>query len=257
MLRPYERIKNRLIKRLWGLRGIIIIRIMLLRSIPSELVKWGSDILNLILPCVCVTCEGPVLSGKGFFCDKCRGKLMSLRLFRYQNQLRYNLPNVYYLYHYHPHDNIDMGNAVRTLKYKGYTGLASEIAGLLSTKLEDLLLLNEADIVTSVPLHPVRRRERGYNQSELIARSLAKALTIPYIDLIRRIKNTRSQAELKSEEREYNVKAAFKLKEWVDIRDKTVIILDDQVTTGATIDQAAEPMYYGGAAQVIGLSVTH
>lgn len=218
----------------------------------------SSAILDLIMPRACVTCGGRVGESSGkFICSRCRRILMARKIGRFRTSRRHNLSAVYYLYHYHPYNKLDMGSAIRVLKYQGYPMLGEELAEILAEKIMEIPIFEEADCITAVPLHRVRQRERGYNQSELIARHLAEIISIPYLSLLRRVKNTKSQAELSPEEREYNVKAAFTLEPGDDIAHCTIILLDDQVTTGATIDQAAKPLYYGYADQVLGLSITH
>ena len=92
------------------------------------------------------------------------------------------------------------------------------------------------DIIIPVPIHKKRMRKRGYNQSELIAKELAKKAEIKcYTDVLLKIKNNKMQSTLNKKEREENTKNVYKLKNEEKIYNKKVLIFDDIYTTGATI----------------------
>ena len=92
------------------------------------------------------------------------------------------------------------------------------------------------DIIIPVPIHKKRMKKRGYNQSELIAKELAKRIGVKcYTDILLKIKNNKMQSTLSKKEREENTKNVYKLKNAEKIYNKKVIILDDIYTTGATI----------------------
>jgi len=95
--------------------------------------------------------------------------------------------------------------------------------------------LPPVDALVPVPLHPARQRERGFNQSEHLARILGTALNVPLAeDVIRRVRNTPSQTDLGREQRQHNVRQAFK----ADASQQTggrVLLVDDVLTTGSTL----------------------
>ncbi|MBR4079181.1 MAG: ComF family protein, partial [Christensenellaceae bacterium] len=107
------------------------------------------------------------------------------------------------------------------------------------------------DIITCVPLHPIRRRERGYNQSELIAKRLSELTSIPYSPLLIKIRNTPPQSTLKSHaERLDNIHGAFQLKDDPDLSGKHILLADDVFTTGATAEECTALLKSAGAASV-------
>jgi ComF family protein len=117
-----------------------------------------------------------------------------------------------------------------------------------------------SDYLVPVPLHVVRKRERGYNQSQVLVRELCYSLNINQLPSgLVRTRNTRSQTELTWEERLDNVRNAFTLKnieEFSDkIKDKTVLLVDDVFTTGATLDTCAGVLMSGGVKEVHCLTV--
>lgn len=112
-----------------------------------------------------------------------------------------------------------------------------------------------ADALVPVPLHRERRRKRGFNQAELVARGLGRELGIPVrTDLLFRVKRTRPQKDLTDRERRSNLKNAFQSGK-NDVRLERVILIDDIYTTGSTIDAAASVLLGNGVENVYFLSI--
>jgi competence protein ComFC len=113
-----------------------------------------------------------------------------------------------------------------------------------------------ADIVVPVPLHRVRERERGFNQAELIAREVAKRLRLPLKPvLLTRTKARPDKHILSFDERWRIVRGAFATRPGSQVDNKRVLLLDDVMTTGATLDACAKALLEAGAKSVIGLTV--
>lgn len=143
--------------------------------------------------------------------------------------------------------------AIHQLKYRNVRVLARPLAGLLS----EYFALNPlpAEVLVPVPLHRKRLRERGYNQSRLLADELGKLVALPVADdwLVRQL-DTGSQARTSSvDERRRNVAGAFA----VDgrVRGKQILLIDDVSTSGSTLDACAAALKASGAASVWGLVV--
>jgi ComF family protein len=126
----------------------------------------------------------------------------------------------------------------------------------LAKPLGDILLqvkneIGPADIVIPIPLHPKRLRERQFNQSALLAMSFSKAIHTPLsTGILRRIKNTPAQAGLGRSERLANQKDAFGMKNSCQIKGKQILLVDDVITTTATVLQATRILMAGGARSV-------
>src|SRR5262249_59116471 len=106
--------------------------------------------------------------------------------------------------------------------------------------------------VVPVPLHWLRRWQRGYNQSEAIARTLARALGVPcQPHVVRRVRRTLTQANLSLTARRENMRGAFEPRRGAALRGKTVLLVDDVMTTGSTVHEAAPALKKGGAGRVI------
>jgi len=113
-----------------------------------------------------------------------------------------------------------------------------------------------ADFIIPIPLFTLKRVERGYNQSFYIAKGLSKETKIPIKNnLVKRTKNTISQTTLSFAERKENLNEAFILNKIGKVQDKRVIILDDIITTGATVSELAKTLKNYGALKVFTISV--
>jgi competence protein ComFC len=144
--------------------------------------------------------------------------------------------------------------AVHELKYSNLRALA----GLLAQLLDDYLVSNPVpgEVLVPVPLHRKRLRERGYNQSRLLAQELSKLANLPVVDdrLIRE-RHSPPQARTSTvEERRSNVADAFSCRDR-RLEDKQVLLIDDVSTSGATLDACARAIKEAGAASVWGLAL--
>ncbi len=147
-----------------------------------------------------------------------------------------------------------MRQAIHQLKYQNLRALAAPLAQML----QDYLIDNPvpAEVLVPVPLHPKRLRERGYNQSSLMARELGKLTNLAVIDgcLIRQ-RHAPPQARTSNvDERRSNIAGAFTCCDQ-RLRDKRVLLIDDVSTSGATLDACAAAVKAAGAASVWGLVV--
>lgn len=107
------------------------------------------------------------------------------------------------------------------------------------------------DIILPVPLHISRRRKRGYNQSELLANMVSTFLALPvYTKLLVKTRNTPAQSGLKKRERSENLKGSFSVQDRPFLMEKSVLLVDDVMTTGATLEECASTLIKAGASSV-------
>jgi len=144
--------------------------------------------------------------------------------------------------------------AIHQLKYRNLRAIVPCLAELLADYLRSNPLPGEA--LVSVPLHPRRLRERGYNQSSLLARELAKRIELlVFEDCLIRVKQARPQARATDvEERRRNVAHAFVCRE-EKVEGKQIILIDDVCTSGATLESCAAALKSKGAVSVWGLTL--
>ena len=140
---------------------------------------------------------------------------------------------------------------VHKIKYASAAYLAPYMAAYMVDRyLQDPI---EVDYVTAVPLHKSRQRARGYNQSALIATAFSQKLHIPYVQSVLKCKKTPPQTRLGREERKLNLKGAFTA-DRDQVRGKRILVIDDVLTTGQTMDEVAHTLKKAGAVHVYGLT---
>lgn len=195
--------------------------------------------IPLIRQPVCFKCGQPLESDRSEYCMDCIRKRHS-----------YTRGRAVYVYQ----------GAVKTSLYRFKYGGRREYAVCYARQAADSYggwirdLAPEA--VIPVPLHPKRRRKRGYNQAELFARALGEELGIPVRnDLIRRSVNTRPQKELNDVQRKKNLKKAFTITENI-VQLKKVLLVDDIYTTGSTVDAVSALLHTAGVQQIYVLCIS-
>ncbi len=131
-------------------------------------------------------------------------------------------------------------NLLHHLKYHNKKELAFELGKYMGTRLLSRNTFKDCDILIPVPLHPSKKKKRGYNQSEWIAKGLSEKLNIPLdtTTLLRHI-NSKSQTKKSRDERWENVRSAFNVRKTDDFSAKHILLVDDVITTGATIEACA------------------
>lgn len=145
-----------------------------------------------------------------------------------------------------------LSRSVQELKYSGGQVLGPPLARCLIAAFGTA---HTADVIVPVPLHPSRRRERGFNQSEILARKISVELNIPLRHLVARVRQTLPQVTLRESERLLNVKQAFALAPRLERIPKNGIIVDDVFTTGATIAEVAQVLRQAGMQHVTALTI--
>ena len=144
-----------------------------------------------------------------------------------------------------------VGDALRDLKYNNALWLIDDLAELLFACVSAEYPDTEFDVIAPVPLYPSRRRRRGFNQSALLAASLARRMGVLYKERsARRIRPTVTQTGLTASQRAANVTGAFRAGHFARLNGKRILLIDDVMTTGATVNACAGALKQGGAATV-------
>ena len=186
--------------------------------------------------------------GEGYLCKKC-GK----ELEKYVINKRYIVNNLKRFDNINVNENIDIMHIfdykeiIRKLiinyKFNEKSYLYKTFCEFIVKRKKSFDFIKSYDIIIPVPIHKKRMRKRGYNQSELIAKELAKKAEIKcYTDVLLKIKNNKMQSTLNKKEREENTKNVYKLKNKEKIYNKKVLIFDDIYTTGATINSCIKEL---------------
>ena len=148
--------------------------------------------------------------------------------------------------------------AIQQFKFKHKTGLGKHLAQIMITHLSEELALSQYHAILPVPLHKIRQRHRGYNQSAILAKHISQYCQIPLmVNNLIRIRDTDSQSLLKGRKaRQANVKNAFRVTYPDTLRDRHVILVDDVLTTGATVNECSKTLKEAGAKSILVLTLS-
>jgi ComF family protein len=149
-----------------------------------------------------------------------------------------------------PHDG-RLRDAVVRMKSAAGEGLAEMMGRVFWEAASDRLRTAGVEVVVPVPLHWRRRWSRGYNQAAAVARELARGLHVPFGEALCRIRNTPEQVGSSAASRRENVRGAFRANRRSDIAGRTVLLVDDVMTTGSTAGEAARMLRAAGASRVV------
>lgn len=198
-------------------------------------------LLDIVSPPLCAACRTPLAARALGFCEACRPLLEpAARGSAESGEL------AAYLY------GGPLRDALHRLKYEGASELAPQLAALLCEPAR--ALAGRVDCVVPVPLHPRKLRARGYNQAALLARPVARALGVPLRSaLLTRVRDTSAQVGRSKNERIEQLAEAFRAR--VVAHGKSVLVVDDVRTTGATLRAAREALVGAGARSVYTLAL--
>ena len=204
-------------------------------------------ILQILFPNRCLFC-GAQCSDKSYKCEFCETpERPVVRVFnirpgvkgKYSHLLKVYSPRIYTGFY---------RESLHHFKFRRVTYLAQKYAMLI----DEMNFFNKgSDYITFVPMTKNKVRERGYNQAELLAKSLGKISKLEVKEVLFKVKNNTEQHTLKMAERKKNIKGIFKAEG--DIKGRHIILVDDIVTTGSTICECARLLYNKGAATVTGI----
>lgn len=228
--------------------------------------KLWSEGLNLIFPMRCPVCDRPAPYAQ-LSCPACRARLAVVaepRCLKCGKHIedegeeycggcrravhRFEAGRGLYSYR-------QMAMSLYRFKYAGRREYACFYAEQIVKRLGRRIWGWRPDALVPVPIHTSRRRQRGYNQAEVLAREIGKRTGIPVVsNLLRRVKNTLPQKMLDDAGRQNNLKRAFKI-ERNDVKLERVILIDDIYTTGSTMDACADKLREAGVKKVYFITV--
>ena len=216
------------------------------------------SLLDFVYPPYCVLCGGQVKQDNGCICGACDSDIPRLEKFRIPagemdvpDAACFKFGHIISVFEYKdllPH-------LVHLFKYRQSTVLVNYFGEQLCRGLSCLDDI-DYDGIIPVPLHPVRKRERGYNQSGLLAGYVSRRVRVKLINqALKRGRYTDPQAKQTREARIQNLRGAFRVAAPGYIRDRKILLVDDVVTTGSTVNECARVLMQAGAVSVDVLSL--
>ena len=200
-------------------------------------------IINIIYPQRCSICEK---LEKKSLCNKCKQKLKEEFCFSFDDYM--NDSNKYFIIHYYffRYKNI-IRKQILGLKFNEKPYICQTITYFLKNMQKSFENLKKYDIIIVVPISKQRRKERGYNQSELIGKQIAVMINAKIEkNILTKKRNTVPQSTLNKKQREENVKRVYQVKKIQKIQNKKISLIDDIYTTGSTVNECAKVLVEGG-----------
>lgn len=202
---------------------------------------------KLFFPRNCEACNKNLLKNEKTLCVDCLNEIPKTNFHKNEdnilNRTFYGITNIKYstaFYFFRKGSKFQI--LIHKLKYKGQKELGIELGRMAGGEIKDSIF-SEIDIIIPVPLHKARKRERGYNQSEMIAEGLSETMEKEYkTDILLRHVYTQTQTKKTLEERRKNVGSAFKINNEDYIIGKHILLVDDVVTTGSTLIACANEL---------------
>jgi ComF family protein len=234
-------------------------------SVRECLTDLTGSMLNVVFPPLCILCEnalketGLVCPGclDGMerlpepLCERCGAPLRTSRdsciCSSFPTEIEKIRSSVFY-------EGVAK-DIMHFYKFKGYWSLSSLLAGMMRQDALALVGGEKEVVVMGVPLHRVRERERGYDQARMLAVMVSSRIGLPTaLGAVQRRRHTRPQAELSLEERKENLHGAFSVKDASKFEGRTVLLVDDVLTTGVTMGYCGRVLKAAGARSVLGLT---
>lgn len=206
-----------------------------------------SDFLNLFFPPLCLGCHQRLVSEEKFLCLSCLDSLPKTQYHNIKDNKLEELfagrfPFVRMASFAHFSKDGVVQKVIHELKYKNNPQLGIFMGELCGNELVSSKFIHNIDYLIPVPLHPNREKQRGYNQSLQIAKGISEQTAVPVLSdyLIRVIDNPSQTKQQSKYERWSNTEGIFEIKEKDFLKEKHVLLIDDIITTGATVESCAK-----------------
>jgi ComF family protein len=213
-----------------------------------HLLKILTDFIDLFIPSNCLNCGINLYKHEKFVCKGCLSKIPKTNFFKESDNPvsqifwgRVNLESAFSFYFFSKGGSLQ--TLIHEIKYHGGKELAYELGLEFGLDLKSEGFNEVYDFICPVPLHKQKQKRRGYNQSEWLAKGLARILEIPVENnILSRKVFTSTQTKKNRQQRWENVKDAFKVIDIEKLKGKHVLLIDDVITTGATLEACAQQL---------------
>jgi ComF family protein len=219
-----------------------------------------SEFVDLILPRICPSCMNKLSLNEISVCYECLGKILpadSTRIkYEFQKKFRYKgiISGFTSLYVFEKDKEIQ--KIIHAMKYGNNFRIGETLGKLLGNKLLNQIENLNFDLIIPVPLHRLKKSERGYNQSFYIAKGVNNILKLTNDNKsVKRVKYTETQTSMNILEREKNISGAFKVRDENNISGKNILIIDDVITSGNTVSELGNTLKGKGARNIYAASL--
>lgn len=221
---------------------------------------YFSGLFDFIIPRFCCSCRNKLDLDQDTMCNDCFSKIQRSTQDRLQREFERkfagkNIISDFYAPFVFEKDK-ELQHAIHSLKYQKKFRVGIFLGKVLASNLKTSKPNFNIDLIIPIPLHQLKKAERGYNQAFYIAKGVSNIFKVNLSDrIVKRIKYTESQTKMNLNEREKNISAAFKIKKKNFVEGKSILLLDDVITTGATISECGKILLEAGANKIYAASI--
>ncbi len=198
-------------------------------------------LLAILFPERCPYC-GEVIKPLDVACEDCKEEMPSDKLIT-------QIAGIYEAFSPFPYDG-KYKDAILKIKFGKRKQFAPQLAEIMAEKLKEYKDVSHFDVITFVPLHKDTLKERGFNQSELLAKHLSENIGIPCEAVLKKIKKNKPQHKLIAKERKKNVEGVFRCTDKKLVKGRKILLVDDIVTTGLTLSECIKILNEKGAEEI-------
>jgi competence protein ComFC len=219
-----------------------------------------SELFDFFLPRICPSCKNKLELNEECICSNCLKKILpadsTRNRFEFQKKFRSKgiISGFTSLYVFEK--DKELQKIIHAMKYENNFRIGETLGKLLGDKVRNEMYFQHLDLIIPVPLHHLKKSERGYNQSYYISKGVNKKLKLE-LDTrsVKRIKYTETQTSMNIREREKNIAGAFRVKRSNNILGKIILIIDDVITSGNTVSEFGRTLRANGAATIYAASL--
>ncbi len=217
------------------------------------------SLADFFLPRFCPSCKEKLKPDEKYVCPGCLSKIKladeERLLSEYKRKFEQDKIISGFSSHFVFEKDKELQNIVHALKYNQRFLTGNFLGMHVGRSLNSVFKKWRINLILPVPLHPLKKAERGYNQSLYITKSLSREVKIPFSTrILKRVRFTQSQTTMTLKERQKNVQGAFKVLHVERIKGKNILLIDDVITTGATISECGKVLLNAGASKVYAAS---
>ena len=209
--------------------------------------RFFMSLIDIVFPPCCLICGK---QGYKLWCNECKSRINKKITFKLEliDNKNYYFKKHLYIFVYKD----EIRNLILDYKFNDKSYLYKIFSEIIVKNKKIFGILEKYDIIIPVPIHKKRRKQRGYNQTELIAKEISKNIQIKYEKncLIKYI-NTEQQSKLNREQRKQNLKNAYKITNKEKIQNRKIILFDDIYTTGSTANECCKILKQNGAQEIL------
>jgi len=204
--------------------------------------QFLKDILNLFFPEICLVCKNMLSTNENIICLECRHDLPETNFTNQSNNAvekmftgRIPIKHATSLFFFYKKGKIQ--EVIHQLKYRNHQEIGTLFGDWLAEEIKTSNRFNQIDCIVPVPIHSKKLKKRGYNQLTKFGLSLSKVLDVPFLDQeLTKKDTTETQTHKGRIDRWENVKILFELQNTSTFKDKHILLIDDVITTGATLE---------------------